>query len=645
MKPTVITCIALLTVTCAVAGLAQAAENPRTFHVSAASGDDSNSGLSPRAPWRSLDKVNAAELRPGDKVLFKRGDIWRGQLVPQSGKLGVPITYAAYGKGDRPLLLGSVRCDKPGDWRHEGGNIWATAKPVFTELETRNDLAALRWSVHAESGAKVRATTSEVGADVRRRSDQSANPTRLLTSAPTPMTQIECAASGTAGNHIQVYAGGFSIKEGDYYAFSFRARCTKPFVLRNVSLMNQSPPWKSYGRGSAVEFNVGADWTRCAVRFKATKTADDGRITVYLGGALPAGATFCFQPVSWKRLRCNEADLLSVDVGNIIFDHGKAVGVKKWKAADLKQPGDYWYDGANWQVKLYSEKNPAESHKSIELALRRHIISQGGVGHVVYENLAVSCGAAHGFGGGSTRGIVIRNCDISWIGGGHQFTHPGGRPVRFGNGIEFWSSARDCLVEGCRLWEIYDAALTNQGSGTNQQVNITYRDNVIWNSEYSFEYWNRGSASVTRNIRFDHNTCVNAGFGWGHAQRPDRNGRHLMFYHNPAQTSEFHVRDNIFCNATESALRMWNDWTAGLTMDRNCWFQRGDVLMLLLKSPFAPGQFAEFQTQSKLDAHSLVADPKFINADKLDFRLAPDSPARKLAAGGGPVGSRKRLRE
>jgi len=62
-------------------------------------------------------------------------------------------------------------------------------------------------------------------------------------------------------------------------------------------------------------------------------------------------------------------------------------------------------------------------------------------------------------------------------------------PLR--NGIEFWSNARDCLVEGCRLWEIYDAALTNQGNGTNQQVNITYRDNVIWNSEYSFEYWNR----------------------------------------------------------------------------------------------------------------------------------------------------------
>jgi hypothetical protein len=612
-----IPCIAVsLALACCHAAVAEG----RAFYVAASAGHDAYDGLSQQKPWRSLERVNAAALRPGDTVLFKRGDTWRGQLVPQSGRDGAPITYGAYGKGARPLLLGSVSRNDPRDWRDEGDNVWSTGKAAFTELESRDDLAAWRWSVHAESGAKVKAATK-------------------------PSLQIECAASGTAANHIQLYTSGFPVIEGNYYAFAFRAKCTKPFAIRSVGLSSTRAPWTAYGRRSAASIEVGAEWTDCAVRFKATKTADSARITFHLGGALPAGATFGFQPVSWKRLRCNEADALSVDVGNIIFDHGKSVGVKKWKRADLKQPGDYWYDGADWQVKLCSEKNPAELHQSIELALRRHNVDQGGKSHVVYEGLAVSCGAAHGFGGGSTRGIVIRDCDVSWIGGGHQFTTPQGRPVRFGNGIEFWSNARDCLVEGCRLWEIYDAALTNQGSGTNQQINITYRDNVIWNSEYSFEYWNRGPASVTRNIRFEHNTCVNAGFGWGHAQRPDRNGRHLMFYHNPAQTSEFHVRDNIFCNATESALRMWNDWTAGLTMDRNCWFQRGDVLMLFLKTSFSPAQFADFQRQSKLDAHSIVANPKFINPAKLDFRLAPGSPARKLATGGGPAGSRKRLRE
>ncbi|MBM3887588.1 MAG: hypothetical protein FJ388_00515 [Verrucomicrobia bacterium] len=144
---------------------ATAAGPGRTFFV-ATSGNDANDGLSQKSPWRSLKKVNAADLHPGDKVLFKRRDTWRGQLVPQSGREGASITYSAYGKGARPLLLGSVSRNDPRNWQHEGGNIWVTAKPVFTELETRDDLTSLRWSVHAEAGAKVRATTSQVGADV-----------------------------------------------------------------------------------------------------------------------------------------------------------------------------------------------------------------------------------------------------------------------------------------------------------------------------------------------------------------------------------------------------------------------------------------------------------------------------------------------
>lgn len=454
-------------VVCGGAGFAQAGNSSRTFFVSATSGNDSHDGLAALSPWRSLHKVNAAELRAGEKVLFHRGDAWRGTLIPRSGRDGAPITYGAYGEGDRPLLLGSVSRNDPGDWHREPDNVWATGDRQSTEL--------------------------------------------------------------------------------------------------------------------------------------------------------------------------------SVDVGNVIFDHGKSAGVKKWRAEDLKQQGDYWYCRNTRQVKLYSPRNPAELHKSVELALRRHIVDQGNKSHVVYEGLGLRYGAAHGFGGGNTHHLVIRDCDVAWIGGGHQFTTPQGRPVRFGNGIEFWEDAHDHLVEGCRLWEVYDAALTNQGGANNSQVNITYRDNVIWNCEYSFEYWNRGPESTTRNIRFEHNTCVNAGHGWGHAQRPDRNGRHLMFYSNSAKTGEFHVCGNIFATATESCLRLDNDWTEGLMMDRNCWFQSSGAIAVFLRKSFSPAQFAEYQRASGMDATSVVSDPKFVAANKLNFRLADDSPARGLADSGVPAGARKRL--
>ncbi len=457
------------TMGCCVAGLAGAGEGGRTFFVSSASGDDSFDGLSPQSPWRSLSRVNAAELRPGDKVLFQRGGSWRGTLVPRSGREGAPVTYGAYGDGARPLLLGSVSRSDPGDWHQEGDNIWATGK----------------------------STTPDAG--------------------------------------------------------------------------------------------------------------------------------------------------LPVDVGNIIFDGDRAVGVKKWRLEDLRQEGDYWYSADTRQVKLYSKGNPAERYKSIELALRRHIVDQSGKSHIVYEGLALHNGAAHGIGGGNTHHIVVRDCDVAWIGGGHQLTTPQGRPVRFGNGIEFWENAHDNLVEGCRIWEVYDAALTNQGSANNSQVNITYRDNVIWNCEYSFEYWNRGPESTTRNIRFEHNTCVNAGRGWGHQQRPDRNGRHLMFYVNSARTTGVYVVGNIFCDASDSCLRMENDWMAGLTMDCNCWWQPGGVLVQFLRRPFTAAQFADFQGRTQMDAHSIVAEPQFLNADRLNFRLSPGSPAHTVAGDGNPAGSSKRL--
>ena len=438
----------------------------RAFYVDAARGDDARDGLRPETAWRSLAQVNRAPLAPGDRVLFRRSQSWRGQLVPRSGAAGAVITYGAYGEGGKPALLGSVAADRTEDWQAAGASLWVTVT------------------------------------------------------------------------------------------------------------------------------------------------------------------------------RTNQASPLSVDVGNIIFDHGKSVGVKKWSEADLRRDGDYFYDALTRQVKLRSDEHPAKRHQSIELALRRHIIEQNGCGYVTYENLDLRYGAAHGIGGASTRHITIRGCDISYLGGGHQFTRPDGNPVRFGNGIEFWSSAHDCVVEDCRIWEIYDAALTNQGDGTNVEANITYRRNVIWNSEYSFEYWNRGPASQTRNIVFEHNTCADAGCGWGHDQRPDPNGRHLMFYDNRAETTNVVIRYNIFCNAADSLLRLHGrDWTAALMMDYNCWFQpRGPILLWDQQKVGAEG-FAAFMHPRGLDTHSLLAEPKFLDAARHDYRLAPDSPARALAGQGTPAGA------
>jgi hypothetical protein len=605
--------IGVLSITSTLAG---------TFHVDAVKGDDTWDGLTPETAWRSLERVNHATLNPGDRALFRRGQTWRGQLMPKSGDSHGSITYGAFGEGAKPLLLGSVSADHLEDWHLVGEGIWATAPLRFEPFGDPVALPPEQWWIHQEGGAACKMSTQ----------------TQETESAE--VLFLVCRQPGTRAHHIQLSFPGLTVQGGVFYLFTFRAKASRRFTLGPVRLMKSSPPWTAYAKLDSELPVVGTNWAEHTLRFYAGQSAKDARLTVFLGGAVPPDTILLLQPGQLMKARGNQAIPLSVDVGNIIFDHGRATGVKKWREADLRQEGDYFYDADSWQVKLRWNGNPAADHQGIELALRRHIIDQSNRGYVTYENLDLRYGAAHGIGGGNTHHIVARSCDLSYIGGGHQLTRPGGRPVRYGNGIEFWSSARDCLVEDCRLWEIYDAALTNQGNGTNVQENITYRRNVIWNCEYSYEYWNRGSASRTHNIVFEHNTCVDAGYGWGHSQRPDPNGRHLMFYDNSAATSKVIIRHNIFCNATESCLRLHGrDWTAALTMDYNCWFQSKESLLLWGQQRIGVEGFAAFMARHGFGAHSIVADPKFNNPAQRDYRLQPDSPARAFSNDKPPVGA------
>ena len=97
--------------------------NATTYYVSN-QGRDRHAGTSPDQAWRTLTKVNAMmkSLRPGDKILFRRGSRFVGQLVvTASGAAGRPITFGAYGSGDRPIIDGFQRLSQ---WTAVGDRIW-----------------------------------------------------------------------------------------------------------------------------------------------------------------------------------------------------------------------------------------------------------------------------------------------------------------------------------------------------------------------------------------------------------------------------------------------------------------------------------------------------------------------------------------
>ncbi|MFD2934302.1 PA14 domain-containing protein [Spirosoma flavum] len=99
----------------------------QTTYYIASTGNDSNSGKSADSPFQTIAKVNGLSLQPGDAVLFRRGDTFRGSVfIRQSGSSDKPIVLDAYGSGNKPILSGSVPVT---GWNNVGNNIWQASCP------------------------------------------------------------------------------------------------------------------------------------------------------------------------------------------------------------------------------------------------------------------------------------------------------------------------------------------------------------------------------------------------------------------------------------------------------------------------------------------------------------------------------------
>jgi len=98
-----------------------------TYFVSA-DGDDSNDGKSPETPWKTINRVSNSWLLPGDGVLFRRGDLFRGSVTVKTG-----VSYGAYGTGEKPKFYGWIEdLAAPDLWEIEDKehNIWKYVKKI-----------------------------------------------------------------------------------------------------------------------------------------------------------------------------------------------------------------------------------------------------------------------------------------------------------------------------------------------------------------------------------------------------------------------------------------------------------------------------------------------------------------------------------
>ncbi|ANQ51740.1 T9SS type A sorting domain-containing protein [Flammeovirga sp. MY04] len=120
------------------------------YYLSSVSGSDTNAGTSANSPWKTLSKMNSIQLGPGDRVLFKSNETFRGEfIVNGSGAEGNPIIITSYGTGSKPIVTGQVGEAGGGDYMQailveNNDNI------VFDGLEIQNNRTVDRYDVDSK---------------------------------------------------------------------------------------------------------------------------------------------------------------------------------------------------------------------------------------------------------------------------------------------------------------------------------------------------------------------------------------------------------------------------------------------------------------------------------------------------------------
>ncbi len=165
----IVVIVAALGAVAAVAFLARGTSllsDQRTYYVSG-SGDDRSDGRSAARPWRTLDRISAQTVRPGDRVLLAGGEHFTGQLRLDSGDAGDParpVIIGSYGPGravidmaDQPAVsVHNTSGVTIGDLVIVGGpdSLSADGITVYNDLPERTRLVGVRIERVEVSGGK-----------------------------------------------------------------------------------------------------------------------------------------------------------------------------------------------------------------------------------------------------------------------------------------------------------------------------------------------------------------------------------------------------------------------------------------------------------------------------------------------------------
>jgi hypothetical protein len=218
-----------------------------------------------------------------------------------------------------------------------------------------------------------------------------------------------------------------------------------------------------------------------------------------------------------------------------------------------------------------------------------------------------------------------------------------------GNGFEIYGgNAVNILVENNTIWECYDAGLSNQnGIASVIESNITYRNNLIKNTEYCYEYFNSNAGSGTfSNILYDHNTCYDAGNTKFIGRYDTVHGRCIRMG-TVRNTMGLNITNNLCYLAEQFALGQVG--TFDNSMSNNTIYLNNNVYYRNISGGLSVYGFMwlgngyttlnNFQTATGKDSNSVWGVTTFVDVNENDFRPQSGSPACTMSSTGSYVGA------
>lgn len=235
------------------------------------------------------------------------------------------------------------------------------------------------------------------------------------------------------------------------------------------------------------------------------------------------------------------AGAATANVGFLKVD-GVIYGQRRWALIDLADPWDFYCDATTLYVRATA--NPTTLAADIRAAAAVLLVD-------VQDATALDGLRFTGAGGHATQAVGrtlvrVHDCEFAEIGGGQL-----SGTIRYGNGFEAWTGGADIRVGFCTFRDIYDVALTCQGTdGT--WSDIAWFDNTIYRCTQAFEFWTSGTTGGLSNVVVEDNVSLFAGYGWAGPVRDNQYLRAHLITYEWALPADIQVRRNVFWDAAEA---------------------------------------------------------------------------------------------